>query len=341
METSLTAKILKSVSLSLLLAVPGLQASDWPMYRADAARSGYTVEHLPASLMVSWIKKADHVPQPAWSGRDTRMPYDLTFQPVAAQGLVFYGSSADGTVYALSARTGQVRWTFVTDGPVRFAPAVWQDRLFVVSDDGHLYSLGLRDGKLLWKTRGGPNREMILGNGRLISRWPARGGPVVMDGRVYFGAGIWPSEGIYLYAIDALTGNILWTNSSSGDLVLEQPHGGNRARSGVSIQGYLAVAGNNLIVPTGRATPAGFDRDSGSFRYFHLGAYGGGWGKRKGAGPFVTFIDENVFLVEDDVFHAQDGRFLARGLPVSSTAVLPEMLVFTRGHEIKAIHKSA
>ncbi|MHC4147574.1 MAG: outer membrane protein assembly factor BamB family protein, partial [Planctomycetota bacterium] len=156
------------------------------------------------------------------------------------------------------------------------------------------------------------------------------------------------SEGIYLYAVDASTGRTLWVNDSSGSLVLEQPHGGNRARSGVSIQGYLAIEGNLLAVPTGRATPAVFDSESGRFRYFHLMELGLGWGRRKGAGPlrkgagpFVTFVDENLFIVEDDVFQASEGRFMTRGLPVSSTAVLPDMLVFTRGHEIKAIKKSS
>jgi outer membrane protein assembly factor BamB len=224
---------------------------------------------------------------------------------------------------------------------VRFAPAIWQNRLFVVSDDGHLYCLAARDGKLLWKKRGGPNPDMIMGNDRLISRWPARGGPVVQGGVVYFGAGIWPSEGIYLYAVDASTGRTLWVNDSSGSLVLEQPHSGNRARSGVSIQGYLAIAGNSLVVPTGRASPAIFDGESGRFRYFHLMKLGAGWGNRKGAGPFVTFVDENLYIVEDDVFQASDGRFMARGLPVSSTAALPDMLVFTRGSKIIALKKSS
>ena len=336
----------KTIPLGLVLflsvlTVRDLRASDWPMYRGDAARSGYSADHLPARLKVNWIRKAAASPQPAWSGRDTRMPFDLAFQPVVSGGLVFFGSSSDCTVYALDARDGREKWKYVTDGPVRFAPAVWQGRLFVVSDDGHLYCLAAGDGELLWKKRGGPNPEMVLGNDRLISRWPARGGPVVKDGIVYFGAGIWPSEGIYLYAIDASTGETLWVNDSSGSLVLEQPHGGNRARSGVSIQGYLAIAGNSLAVPTGRATPAVFDGESGRFRYFHLMKLGAGWGNRKGAGPFVTFIDENLYVVEDDIFQASDGRFMARGLPVSSTAVTPEMLVFTRGHEIRAINKSS
>jgi hypothetical protein len=298
------------------------------MYRADAARSAYTADPLPAQLKLGWIRKSAQTPQPAWSGRDTRMPYDLAFQPVVAQGRVCFGSSADCTIYALNAQTGTVVWTFVTDGPLRFAPAIWQDRLFAASDDGQLYCLALSTGKLLWKKRPGPNHDMVLGNERLISRWPARGGPVVSQGIVYFGAGIWPSEGIFLCALDATSGEVVWTNPHSGELTLEQPHGGNRARSGVSIQGYLALAGDALIVPTGRATPAVFDRLSGALRYFHLQEHGFGWGARKGAGPLASFVTDKLFACEDDVFQTEDGQFLARGLPVSSCAVCPDILVF-------------
>jgi len=52
----------------------------------------------------------------------------------------------------------------------------------------------------------------------VISRWPARGGPAVADGVVYFAAGIWPSEGIFLHALDAATGKPVWCNDSSGGI---------------------------------------------------------------------------------------------------------------------------
>ena len=62
---------------------------------------------------------------------------------------MFFGSSADGRVVALDAATGRERWTFFTDAPVRFAPAVWKDRVFAVSDDGYLYCLAAADGALI------------------------------------------------------------------------------------------------------------------------------------------------------------------------------------------------
>mgnify|MGYP002476918242 CR=1 FL=1 len=51
--------------------------------------------------------------------------------------------------------------------------------VFVASDDGLLYCLDAADGRLQWKFRGGPRNELVLGNERAISRWPARGGPAV------------------------------------------------------------------------------------------------------------------------------------------------------------------
>ena len=51
-------------------------------------------------------------------------------------------------------------------------------------------------------------QPIIMGNDRLISRWPARGGAVVIDDTVYFAAGIWQSDGVFIHALDAKTGDL-------------------------------------------------------------------------------------------------------------------------------------
>ena len=73
---------------------------------------------------------------------------------------------------------------------------------------------------------------------------------------LYVAAGIWPSDGIFIRALDARTGRELWCNSDSGTIYMAQPHGGAFAESGVASQGYLAVGDKRLFVPTGRAVPA-------------------------------------------------------------------------------------
>ncbi len=248
----------------------------WPTYRADAGRSGYTPDALPALLELRWVERGTR-PLAAWpsSGRVT---FDFAHQPILVGENVIFGSTADDSVRALDVKNGRLRWQYFTGGPVRFAPAAWHDRVFVASDDGYLYALSLSDGALLWKHRGGPSARLCLGNERVISRWPARGGPVVWGSAVYYCAGIWPSGGIYVYALDAATGNVVWSNRAAGEVYMPQPHGGAEANSGVTPQGYLVANEQRIFVPTGRAVPASFRRDEGTWEYYLLqenGSIGG------------------------------------------------------------------
>ncbi len=319
----------RAVAAALLCATSAA-AADWPAYRADAARSGYVAETLPKALSLRWTYRPRHAPMPAWSGRDTRTPFDRAFHVAVAGRTLLYGSSADGKVHALDAATGAERWAFHTGGPVRFAPAVWQDRVFAVSDDGFLYCLAIGDGRLVWKRRGGPVDSMVLGNGRMISRWPARGGPAIADGIVYFAAGIWPSEGIYLYALDAATGEVQWCNDTAGYLYMPQPHPGANARSGVSAQGHLVVAGDRVLVPTGRAVPAVFDRATGEFLYFHLQRY-----RSLGGSQVVAAAPH--FLHCNAVFDLASGKRICVGIPTDAVAVTPDRVVYAVGKEIVSV----
>ncbi|MFV1994576.1 MAG: PQQ-binding-like beta-propeller repeat protein [Verrucomicrobiales bacterium] len=253
----------------ILVVVSPVSARDWSAYRAGASRDGYTPDDLPADLSLHWTWKSPHLPHSAWP-RSQRMIFDRAFHTVVAGGRVFFGSSADHQVYSLDAKTGEVLWTFFTGGPVRFAPTVWKEKVYAVSDDGYLYCLDSESGKLLWKRRGGPDARKVLGNERMISAWPARGAPVILDDVLYFAAGIWPTDGVYLYALDPADGEVLWANDKTGSIYMPQPHKGADANSGTSAQGYLMAAGDQLFVPTGRAVPAVFDRKSGALKYFHL-----------------------------------------------------------------------
>lgn len=247
----------------------GVWAEEWPTFRGDVLRSGQTKEALPNQLRERWVFNPGAAPRQAWVGSE-RVEYDLGFQPVVAGGMVLFGSSADDTVRALDLADGRERWKFRTEGPVRFAPAVDGGKVYVGSDDGRLYALDLHDGHLLWSFRAGAGTEMVIGNGRVISAWPVRGGVAARDGIVYLAAGIWPSDGVYLHAVEAATGKVIWSNGDTGKLEMKQPHGGAEAQSGVAPQGYLVVTEDALIVPTGRAVPAVFDRKDGKFRHYRL-----------------------------------------------------------------------
>jgi outer membrane protein assembly factor BamB len=310
----------KSFPTLCVLLAASAPAAEWPTYNAGAARSGFTVDDLAAELSPAWVFIASHAPEPAWPS-DPRLGFDRAYVPVVARGRVFFGSSADGKLYALDAASGALLWTFSTSGPIRVAPVAWENRVLVPSDDGWLYALDAASGALLWKHRGGPGDRKVLGNEHVVSAWPVRGGPVVADGAVYFGAGIWPSEGFHLWALDAVSGKVRWSNDRTGSLLMPQPHGGAEAESGVASQGHLAVAGDLLLVPTGRAVPAAFSRSDGEMRHFHLQLYG------QAGGSEVLSFGEHVWC-GGKLFDSVTGK-LVENLPgrvaaVSSDIVRPD-----------------
>ncbi|MDA0588991.1 MAG: PQQ-binding-like beta-propeller repeat protein [Planctomycetota bacterium] len=265
----------------LLLVLTGLLAprpashaysADWPMWRHDVVRSGATDEELPAKLHLQWTRQL-LAPMPAWPN-EARLHFDASYEPVVLGSRMFVGSMVDGSLTAFDTATGKELWRFYTNGPVRLAPVAFDGQVCFGSDDGWLYNVDAETGKLRWKVSGAPeDRESYrhLGNARLISFWPVRGGPVVADGVVYFGAGIWPTLGVFVRAVDAKTGKILWTNDDSHSIENVRVDHNYVQESGISPQGHMLIQGDMLIVPNGRSMPARLDRKSGKLHYFVQG----------------------------------------------------------------------
>src|SRR5262249_12922543 len=140
--------------------------------------------------------------------------------PILLGQTLFLTSSRHDWIMALDATSGAEKWRYFAEGPIRFAPVGWQDKVYFTSDDGYLYCLDAARGTLLWKFRGGPSDRKILGNERLISTWPARGGPVLADGTVYFAASIWPFMGVFIHALTAQTSNFVFTYTAHTSILL-------------------------------------------------------------------------------------------------------------------------
>mgnify|MGYP000719453411 CR=1 FL=1 len=94
-------------------------------------------------------------------------------------------------------------WSFKTGGPVKSSAAVTADKVFVGSDDGHLYALDLANGRKLWAFKTGG---------------PIESSPLVLDGRVFFG-----SSDAHVYALAAADGKLLW-KVETGDKILGAPN---------------------------------------------------------------------------------------------------------------------
>ncbi len=279
---------------------PDAPSADWPMWRYDAGRSAASPVSLPAELHLQWVRDLPK-PAPAWSEEQYKLQFDRSYEPVVMGKQIFVPSMVSDKVTAYDTETGEQNWQFFCDGPVRFAPIAWQGRVYFASDDGCLYCLDAKEGRLVWKLSLAPTNRKLFGNGRLISAWPARGGPVLQDGKIYCAASIWPFMGVFIYAIDAATGKVVWENSGSGATYFPQPHN-SPAFSGVAPQGYLAAGADKLLV-TSRTIPACFDLKTGELLYYRLSetTYG------KTVGGCGAFIWNDWYFNNKVVYRLSDG----------------------------------
>ena len=275
--------------------------ADWPMWRSDGTRSGMSANELPSELHRQWTRQLPK-PEPAWPN-EKRLHFDASYEPIVLGSTLFVGSMLDGSVIALDCRSGDEVWRFHTNGPVRVAPVAFDGRVCFGSDDGWLYCVAADTGELIWKVRGAPSDRqpyLHLGNAKLVSFWPVRGGPVMADGVVYFGAGIWPTLGVFVHAVDAKTGKRIWTNDTSHAIEDVRIDHNYLQESAISPQGHLVVQGDLLIVPNGRSMPARIDRKSGKLHYFVQGYRNGD--------SRVIVSDDIALVGRTGVINLKDGR---------------------------------
>jgi len=125
-----------------------------------------------------------------------------TFSPAAvAGGKIYVGSAFD--VYALSAATGAVKWSYSPGpGPTYFsAPAVAAGIVYVVSSDGTVYALSAATGALDWSYDTGDSASSSSAS------------PTVANGIVYVGTNNDYGSGS-VYALNAMTGALDWSYDS-------------------------------------------------------------------------------------------------------------------------------
>ena len=239
-------------------------AADWPMWRFDGRRSASTTEQLPERLHLQWSVQQP-APRVAWP-EDPRLHFDATLEPIVAGKTLFVVSSRNDSLTAINTENGEQRWRFFADAPIRFAPVAAGGRVYFGADDGFFYCLQAEDGRVAWKLRAAPSTRRVIGNERFTSAWPLRGGPVLADGQIYFTAGIWPFEGTQLFTVNihdnepqlqtVTTATAPGTGRPSETIMLPDK---------VTPQGYLAIDGGRLLIPSGRDKAAGFDIASGKF----------------------------------------------------------------------------
>jgi outer membrane protein assembly factor BamB len=308
------------------------QHHDWPMWRYDAGRSASTPEQLPEELHLQWV--AEYAPRvPVWDDplNQNLMQFDRIFEPIVAGNRIFLGFNDQDKVVALDLNTGKELWHFFADGPVRLPLAYNKDKIYFTGDDGFCYCLRAEDGTLVWKKLLAPSNHKLLGNKRMISMWPARGGIAIRDNIIYTAASIFPMMGTFIYALDAETGKEIWKNEGTGSNYILQPHK-SPAFADVAPQGSFTLSGNILLVAGGRSVPAAFDATTGEELYYQLAASG------KTGGAF-TFANDRVFFNHHrerlvQMYDSKTGNRI--NTPTGEYPVVDGMKVYFSGKDIRA-----
>jgi len=172
--------------------------NDWPTYRYDSARSGFTKTSVPAELKRSWQRDL--------GGKLSSV--------VVADGKLFVASIDTHTVYALDESSGNILWSYTTGGRVDSPPTIYQGRVLFGSADGWVYCLAASDGALVWRFRAAPKDLRLTAFEQLESVWPVHGSVLVQDDVLYCVAGrsMFLDGGIRFLRLDPKTGQKLSEN---------------------------------------------------------------------------------------------------------------------------------
>ena len=123
--------------------------------------------------------------------------------PIVRRGIVYFGSE-DGTLYALYAKTGRVKWKYQASGAIKASPALSGSTLYVGDYSGpHVRGLGAHRQRR-WST-GTSGSKFGFAAGNFYST------PAVDFGRVYAGN----TDG-KVYSFGARTGTLAWSQSTGG-----------------------------------------------------------------------------------------------------------------------------
>ena len=178
---------------------------DWLMYRGNYRAWSYSplAQITPGNvtdLELKWV----------WAMNEGGRNQPTT---IVHNGTIFL-ANVGHIIQALDGKTGRLIWEHELGGvPINQqsatrSVALYQDKVFLGTNDAKVIALDARTGKVVWETVVADNAQ-----GYFMSS-----GPIVVRGKVIQGmTGCGPrgKEGCFLTALDATTGNIAWTFQTS------------------------------------------------------------------------------------------------------------------------------
>ncbi|MGD9495603.1 MAG: PQQ-binding-like beta-propeller repeat protein [Armatimonadota bacterium] len=211
-------------------------AYNWPMFRGNITRSGYTPEAVVPPLMRRW-----QVSVGSW----------VLSSPSVSNGAVYVGARAEragavGRLCALSVRRGELLWEYPTTYEVNTGPAVVRGQRVYVGSHRQLLCLDARTGQRIWGLMTGDLVEtspgvvgsmlyfadlagtiyaLALDEQRIAwttpTGMPIYSSPAVWEGGLYVG-----SSDFKVRRLDARTGAIQWEYATGGEVLTTPAYAG-------------------------------------------------------------------------------------------------------------------
>ena len=116
-----------------------------------------------------------------------------------------FSLSGDFTKKNISYKSVNISYSFIRNNQMIFAPAIVEDKIYILDDNGHLYAKNLSNYQTIWKTK--------LANGWLQKNFT--------NGKIsYFDGKIFATDGYnVILCFDAKNGKILWQKTLSSILI--------------------------------------------------------------------------------------------------------------------------
>ncbi len=185
-------------------------SQNWPMYRHDSRRSGSVNTTLPPHPKKQW---------------EVTLMCPIT-PPVVADRTLLVAEKDAHTLHALDTQTGGKIWHYTAGARIDSPPAIYGSLVLFGSAEGWVYCLDISDGAEIWKFLAAPYKRRIGAFGQVESAWPVHGSLLVQEDvtakpkrpLVYFTAGrsTYLNGGIYVYALDPWTGELIHQSRLSG-----------------------------------------------------------------------------------------------------------------------------
>lgn len=166
--------------------VPRL-STDWYTYMANNEHTGFSQSPAPLDATVLWTAPV------------TGDTHEFC-SPVVVNGIVYFVSDEQSMAYALDAATGDILWQYGVNDHVDDAVTVYEGNVYIAADSA--WCLNALTGQRVWAFKPSPGFKM-------------NGTPAVGEGVAYFThVPDWSS--VQVFALDAFTGEVLWSVQLTG-----------------------------------------------------------------------------------------------------------------------------